>query len=73
MTWSASFFLRKAQPSKKETFGFKFSMEPKRLPEMRQFEDKMLDLVQNVQTKTVNFNEKLKKILKKFRVIIVSL
>ena len=54
MTWSATFFLSKAQPNRKETFGFKTTMEPKRLPEMRQFEDKMLDLVQNVQFRDKN-------------------
>ena len=48
VTWAATFFLKKSKPSFKETYGFKSSFEPKRLPELRKFEDKMLDLVQNI-------------------------
>ena len=51
MTWSATFFLKKTKPNFKETFGFKSSLDPKRLPELKPFEDKMLDLVQNIQFK----------------------
>ena len=48
MTWAATFFLETSKPGFKETYGFKSSFEPKRLPELRDFEDKMLDLVKNI-------------------------
>ena len=51
MTWRATFFLRGKNEESKEHFGFKSTKEPKWLPEMRKFEDKMLDLIQNIQFK----------------------
>ena len=54
MTWKATFFLKKLKSSDKENFGFKSSFDPKRLPEMREFEEKMLDMVQNVEFKNTN-------------------
>ena len=34
-----------------ETFGFKSSFEPKRIPELRDFEDQMLDMAVNLEFK----------------------
>ena len=49
MNFRAKAFLGKLKPSEKEYYGFKTTKEPSRIPEMREFEDKMLDLVQNVE------------------------
>ena len=49
MTLAAIFFLKKSKPKGKETFGFKSTLEPQRIPEMKEFENKMLDMVENVE------------------------
>ena len=49
MSFRAKAFLDQAKPSEKETYGFKTPKEPPRIPELREFEDRMLDLVQNIQ------------------------
>ena len=54
VTWKATFFLKKATPNNKETFGFKSSLDPKRLPELKEFENKILDLIQNIEFKDTN-------------------
>ena len=56
MSFRAKTFLGKSKPSEKEYFGFKTQNEPDRLPELREFEDKMLDLVQNIQFKNNSQN-----------------
>ena len=48
-TVRATFFLKKSKPNTKDTFGFKSSWEPGRLPELKEFENSLLDLVQNVE------------------------
>ena len=49
MRWVAFFFLYPNEnASAKETFGFKTTKVPPAIPEMKQFEDKMLNLIKNV-------------------------
>ena len=46
-----SFFLlapAKKRPKAKETYGFKSSKSPPTVPELKEFEDGMLNIVQNV-------------------------
>ena len=51
MTIKATLFLNNVIPEAKETFGLKSPWEPDRLPEMREFEESMLDMIQNVKFK----------------------
>ena len=55
MRWKAFFFLNpNIKPSAKETFGFNTTKSPKPIPELKDFEDKMLHLVQNIKFKKFN-------------------
>ena len=69
MTWRATCFLSdKNNQNSKENFGFKTSKEPKRLPEMREFEDSILHLVENVEFKDSKINKgKFQRMLKEDR------
>ena len=72
MTIRATLFLAKTTPEEKETYGFKSSWEPDRLPELKEFEESILDLIQNVEfkantNKIGKFQEKLKADIKKIR------
>ena len=63
MTIKATLFLKQIKPSEKETYGLKSKWEPDRLPELREFENSILDMVQNIEFKNtsktqVNFKEK---------------
>ena len=72
MTVRATIFLGKSKQNSKETFGLKSSWEPERLPQLREFEDAILDIIQNVIFKNQSkcggkFQKKLKEDLKKVR------
>ena len=51
LRWRTHFFLNPSKDNKKEknTFGFRSTKTPPKIPELKTFEDKFLDLVQNVQ------------------------
>ena len=72
MTVKATLFLGKIKPGEKETFGLKSPWEPDRLPEMKRFEDSMLDMITNIQFKNSEkevgrFQRKLKADIKKMK------
>ena len=55
--WRSFFFLNpKATTENKETYGFKSTKPPPFVPELREFEDSMLNLVQNVEFKRFTCN-----------------
>ena len=45
----ATLLLKKCKPTQKETYGFKSSWEPNRLPKLKVFENSTLDLVENIE------------------------
>ena len=72
MTKRATLFISKAKPNEKETFGLKSSWEPERIPELKKFEDSMLNLIQNIQFKNTSrkmskFQRKIKSDIKKVK------
>ena len=72
MNWAAIFFLNKSKSKSKETYGFKSTSEPQRLPQMKEFEEKMLDMVVNVEFREPknsqdDFQRKLKRDLKNIK------
>ena len=54
LRWRAEFALRKPKTVKKETFGFKSLAHPKPVPEMKEFEEKLFDMVNNIEYKNVS-------------------
>ena len=59
--WKAYHYLHPTETSDKETFGFNSTKNPPAVKELSQFEDKMLELIQNINFKTQrdNFQNKL--------------
>ncbi len=52
MRWKALFFLNPdIKPSSKETFGFNTTKSPQPIAELKEFEDSMLHMIQNVKFK----------------------
>ena len=73
MRIKATLFLTQTKPKEKETFGLKSSWEPERVPEMKKFEDSILNLVQNVEFKNPSrdaskYQKKMKSDIKKVKV-----
>lgn len=55
MRWKGFFFLNpQAEPQTKETFGFNTTKSPKPVPELNAFENKMINMIQNVELKNTN-------------------
>ena len=54
MRWKAFFFLNTNtdETTTKETYGFKSKRSPPHMKELDEFEDSMLDMIQNIQFKT---------------------
>ena len=57
MTYRATFFLSdKNSQNSKENYGFRTTKEPARLPELREFEDSLLDMIENIEFKEPSKN-----------------
>ena len=68
MRWKAFFFLRpETIGANKNTYGFNSLSSPPNVPELRFFEDKLIDMIQNLEFKdskaTPGFQNKLLKIV----------
>ena len=64
MRWKAHFFLNPSEtPYSKETFNFNSTKAPPPVPDMKEFEDKLADMIENIKEKEYknNFQDKLKK------------
>ena len=60
--WKTFFFLNpEIKGETKETYGFKSSKSPPRIHELKEFEDGILGLVQNIEFKNPNSNNNLQK------------
>ena len=52
MRWKAFFFLNpQTEPTSKQTFGFNTTKSPKPITELNEFENKILNLIQNIEFK----------------------
>ena len=64
MRWKAYFFLNPSEkPYSKETFNFNSTSAPPPVKEMKHFEDKLADMIENIKEKEYknSFQDKLKK------------
>ena len=53
--WKTFFFLNpNNKPDRKETFGFNSTRNPPSIPELKEFEDEMLNMVQNIEFKNAD-------------------
>ena len=66
LRWRAHFFLNPNEKPSKETYGFKSIRAPPQIKELKQFEDRILTLIRNIEFRpyTNNFQEKLKRDIK---------
>ena len=62
LRWKVIFFLNPCNSQKKETFGFKSTRVPDAVPELKPFEDDLIEMVKNIEFRNVNntFQNKLK-------------
>ena len=66
LRWKTIFFLKPSQKEKKNTFGFKSLNTPEVVPELKPFEDDLIDMVKNIEfeKKSNPFQNQLKSELK---------
>ena len=70
LRWMVIFFLNPNDKPKKETYGFKSTKTPPPVPDLKPFEDEVIDMIKNIEfddKKTNPFQEKLNAELKEIQ------
>ena len=70
LRWRSFFFLNpEIRPNYKETYGFQTTKPPPRVPELKEFEDEMIKMIQNIKYRKANndFQKQLRTDVKKIQ------